>query len=158
MDLHDTLTEDHGRLDELLAAAIRDPETIDEGAWAEFRRGLLRHIGIEERVLFPLVRKIAGATEFERRLHRDHAALAALLVPPPRRDDIAQIRAILDEHNPIEESPGGFYDFVEQLPGLDRDTMMERVRAYAEVQTAPYTDSELLRRTIERLLRARRES
>jgi len=142
--LHHYLTRDHERLDALLAAALGGDGAIDEAAYSEFRRGLLRHIGIEERILFPLLR-----TAVTERLHKDHAALAALLVPPPTRADVEQIRAILVEHNPLEEGPGGFYEQVEGL--VD----MEQVRAFRDIPTAPYSDSPLLRQTIEHLLRER---
>jgi len=142
--LHHYLTRDHERLDALLAAALGGDGAIDEAAYSAFRRGLLRHIGIEERILFPLLR-----TAVTERLHKDHAALAALLVPPPTRADVEQIRAILVEHNPLEEGPGGFYEQVEGL--VD----MEQVRAFRDIPTAPYSDSPLLRQTIEQLLRER---
>ena len=141
MTLHEYLSDDHERLDALLDAALGG----DDDAYAEFRRGLLRHIGIEERILFPLVR--SPLTE---KLHRDHAALAALLVPPPTRAEIEQIRAILSEHNRLEEDAGGLYEQVEDL--VD----MNKVEAFPQIPTAPYTDSPLLRQTIEQLLRERR--
>jgi len=141
MTLHEYLSDDHERLDALLDAALSG----DNDAYEEFRRGLLRHIGIEERILFPLVR--SPLTE---KLHKDHAALAALLVPPPTRAEIEQIRAILSEHNPLEEDAGGLYEQVENLVDMDK------VRAFPQIPTAPYTDSPLLRETIEHLLRERR--
>src|SRR4029453_4208730 len=46
------MTEDHVRLDGVLAAATRcDPVNLD--AYAEFRAGLLRHIAIEKKILLP---------------------------------------------------------------------------------------------------------
>ena len=155
-EIHEILSRDHERLDALLAAALTADGAIDETSFAEFRRGLLRHIGIEERVLFPELRRVRGATDIERLLHRDHATLAALLVPPPSKELIEQIRAILVEHNPLEEDAGGMYEIVEQLPGVDAAALAERVRAYPEVPTAPYCESETIRSAIERLLRERR--
>ena len=147
------LTRDHERLDALLAAALRDDDSIDEASYAEFRRGLLRHIGIEEKLLFRALRSAGTSAALVETLHRDHAALAALLVPPPSREGIEQIRAILGEHNPLEEDPGGMYDRVEQLGDLD--ALMTRVRAYPEVPMAPYSDNATIRRSIEALLRQR---
>ena len=151
--LHDLLARDHERLDALLAAALRDDGSIDEPSYAEFRRGLLRHIGIEEKLLFRALRIAGAATAVEDQLHRDHAALAALLVPRPSRDGIEQIRAILVSHNPLEEDSGGMYDRVQQLPDLQ--ALLSSVRDYPEVPTAPYADSPALRRSIESLLRQR---
>jgi hypothetical protein len=44
--------DDHRRLDALLERAMSDPENIDAAAYAQFRSGLLKHIGVEEKV-FP---------------------------------------------------------------------------------------------------------
>lgn len=151
--LHDLLARDHERLDALLAATLRDDGSLDEPSFGEFRRGLLRHIGIEEKLLFRALRTAGASTAVEEQLHRDHAALAALLVPPPSRGGIEQIRAILAEHNPLEEDPGGMYDRVEQIAGLD--ALLTRVRAYPEVPMAPYSDNATIRRSIEALLRQR---
>ena len=151
--LHDLLMRDHERLDALLADALRDDGSIDEPSYGEFRRGLLRHIGIEEKVLFPALRAAGASTAVEEQLHRDHAALAALLVPPPSAETIAQIRAILLEHNPLEERPDGMYDRVQQLAGFD--AILSRASSYPEVPTAPYSESPTVRRSIEALLRQR---
>ncbi len=144
MTLRDYLTRDHERLDALLAAALDDEE-----AYREFRAGLLRHIGIGETVLFPELRKRHGQTALERQLHKDHAALAVLLVPPPTVAEIDQIRAILETHNPLEEDPGGLYEL------LDDPALFDRARAYPPVKLVPNTDSEFVRSAIEQLLRDR---
>ncbi len=147
--LHDLLTHDHGRLDVLLADA-GNPES-----YAGFRAGLLRHIGIEERLLFPLLRRTGSELQLVERLHRDHAALSALLMPPPTEKEIAAIRAILDEHNPLEENAGGLYDAVERAAGENLDKLLGEVAAFPAARVAPHADSEILRRTIDQLLRDR---
>jgi hypothetical protein len=147
------LAADHERLDALLAGAIDGDGVVDVPTYVEFRRGLLRHIGIEEGILFPEIRRRRGASELERQLHRDHAALAALLVPPPSRAEIEQIREILRQHNPLEEEPGGLYAEIDQLADPELDALIARARAYPEVALAPHSDTPLLRRTIDTLLR-----
>ena len=151
--LHEFLANDHARLDALLEECLR-AEELPYASYEEFRRGLLRHIGIEERVLFPELRKHRGTTELERQLHRDHAALAALLVPPPTRRELEQIAAILETHNVLEESEPGLYEIIEQVTE-DLPSLMERVHAIPETRLAPHSDTELLRTTIEQLLRER---
>lgn len=151
------LSDDHVRLDGLLAAALPEDGTIDEAPYLEFRRGLLRHIGIEERLLFPEVRKREGTTAAVEQLHRDHAALAALLVPRPDTASIRQIRAILDEHNPLEEGPHGLYQHVEMLVGDDLETLMAALEAFPETRVAAYSDTPILRNSIEQLLRERKK-
>src|SRR5690606_18715222 len=104
------LTADHARLDALLDAATnQEPHDLD--AYAEFRRGLLRHIGIEEKVLLPAAQRASGGTPLPvaARLRLDHGAIAALLVPTPNPVIVATLRHILAQHNPIEEGTGGLY-------------------------------------------------
>lgn len=151
-ELHDFLSRDHARLDALLETCMRAG-----GNWREsydaFRRGLLRHISIEERVLFPELRKRRGTTPLEQKLHRDHAALAALLVPPPSSVEIHRIAAILTVHNDLEEREGGLYEIIESLAGEELSTMMARVHAIPQVPVAPHVDTPLVRSTIEQLVR-----
>jgi hypothetical protein len=153
-ELHDFLSRDHQRLDLLLASCA---EAIDLTAYDAFRRGLLRHISIEERVLFPLLRKRSGVTELERQLHRDHAALSVLLVPPPTRQEIDQIVSILGEHNEMEERDGGLYDVIETLSGDALAALMIRVHAIPEVPVTPHIDKPIVRQTIGFLVQAAQE-
>jgi hypothetical protein len=145
-ELHDFLSRDHERLDALLERALNG----DLESYRAFRSGLVWHIGVEEKILFPLVRAARGDSELLRQLHRDHAALGALLMPPPNGKDIEQIRAILRTHNPLEENAGGFYDIVEATADV-----MDRVRAFPPVPVAPHRDSDVTRWSIEELLRSR---
>jgi hypothetical protein len=155
--LHEFLSRDHARLDALLSACLAAGDAIPYEHYDAFRRGLLRHIGIEERLLFPELRKQRGATGLERQLHRDHAALAALLVPPPTRREIEQIAAILESHNVLEETSGGLYEIIESLSGEGLPSLLEAIHALPEVRLAPHSDSEILRRTIAQLLREAEE-
>jgi hypothetical protein len=54
------LAGDHVRLDALLRRATA-PRAIDEAAYAEFRAGLLRHIGMEEKILLPAAHSAPAA-------------------------------------------------------------------------------------------------
>ena len=143
-ELRDFLERDHERLDALLSNA-----PADAVSYREFRSGLLWHIGVEEKVLFPYLRRTGGDPQLLDQLHRDHAALCALLVPPPDRTIIEQIRAILSAHNPLEEGPGGLY---QQIENAD---LLAQVRAFPPVRVAPHVDTEITRRSIEELLRQR---
>lgn len=149
--LHQLLSDDHERLDALLASMIAADGAIDPIKYAEFRRGLLRHIGIEERILFPLVRKTGRDLRLIEQLHRDHALLSALLVPPPAQKEIEAIRAVLVAHNPLEENAGGLYDRIEALAANELTDLLGRVSAFPEPLLAPHADSVVLRRTIAQL-------
>jgi hypothetical protein len=113
------LVGDHRRLEALLARALACPPAIDLGAYDEFRRGLLRHIGMEEKILLPAAQRLRGGVPLPiaARLRSDHGAIAALLVPAPTPAIIAALRRILAEHDRLEEGPGGVYAACERLVG-----------------------------------------
>jgi hypothetical protein len=156
-ELHKFLSDDHDRLDRLLSRIVSADGTIDAEAYVDFRSGLLRHIAIEERVLFPEGRRRAGETEMMRQLHRDHAALAALLVPPPTSVEIGQIIDILTTHNRLEEDAGGLYEWIETLSGDELTDVMRRVHAIPETRLAPHFDTPITRSSIQQLLREAEE-
>ena len=155
--LHDLLSRDHDRLDRLLTSALRPDGSIDEVSYRTLRGGLLWHIAVEERVLLPAVRMRRANSEIERQLHRDHAALAALLVPPPSAAEIEAIRAILEAHNPLEEGSGGFYEDVEEIVGDELPAILARLREVPQVRLAPHVDTDVTRRSIEQLVREAEE-
>jgi len=141
--LYQFLADDHLRLDGLLRRAVADARAIDGAAYAEFRRGLLKHIGMEEKILLPAARAARGGTPLPMaaKLRVDHGAIAALLVPPPTPKIIAALRAILTAHNAIEEGPDGLYDACERLAGTQAESWLARLRAAPEVAVSPYNDS-----------------
>ena len=73
------------------------------------------------------------------------------------RQEIEQIRAILEAHNPLEEDRGGFYEVVEQLAAEELSSLMEKVRAFPPVRVAPHADTEVTRWSIEELVRQAEE-
>lgn len=125
--------KDHKRLERLLNRATRQARTIDVHEYAEFRSGLLRHIGMEEKILFPAAQKANGGQALPTfaRLKLDHGALTALMVPPPTATIIAAIRSILLVHDELEESPGGPYETCEMLTIRNLDSIL------AEVEKTP---------------------
>jgi len=131
--------EDHRRIEGLMDRAVADPGKIDEAAYEAFRRGLLKHIGMEEKILLPAAQRARGEPlPMAAKLRLDHSALAALLVPPPAPPIIAAIRAILADHDRIEEPGGGLYDLCEQLLGGEVDALMAKVRSAPDVGAIPY--------------------
>jgi len=139
--IHHHLTSDHRRLDKLLARATSG-ETIDSDAYHQFRAGLLKHIGMEEKILLPAAQRLRGGQPLEvaARLRLDHGALAALLVPPPTAPVLAAIGAILSLHNPLEEDPGGMYEQCEQVAGAEIDEILHKLQAAPDVRLAPNVD------------------
>jgi len=141
--IHRYLADDHRRLDALLDRAMADPEKIDAAAYAQFRAGLLKHIGMEEKILLPAARKQRGGEPLPvaAKLRLDHGALTALLVPTPTAPVVAAIRAILKLHNPIEEDVGGMYDQCEELAGAESDQILRQLQNYPEVKVLPHVDN-----------------
>jgi hypothetical protein len=148
------LAGDHERLDALLEHAISDPENIDMSAYAQFRSGLLKHIGMEEKILLPAARRIRGGEPLPvaAKLRLDHGALTALLVPSPTPQVIAAIRTILKLHNPIEEDPGGMYEACEELAGPEVDEILRQLQEAPEVKVLPHVDTPFVMEAARRAL------
>jgi hypothetical protein len=153
--VHEFLRHDHERLAHLLDAACR-AGTIDLAAFHEFRAGLLRHIGMEEKILLPAVKELRGgvALPIARQMRLDHSALAALLVPTPTPRLVARLRALLDVHNAMEEGDVGVYAECERIAGVESQTVLEKLRDAPQVKLAPYQDSSRAFASIERLMLA----
>ncbi|MFN8626959.1 MAG: hemerythrin domain-containing protein [Candidatus Binatia bacterium] len=134
------LAGDHERLDALLRRAGAQPGAIDETAYAEFRAGLLRHIGMEEKILLPAAQEARGGEPLAAaaKLRSDHGALVALMVPTPTSAIVAALRTILASHNAIEEGPGGVYEVCERLAGADAPALLAKLRAAPEVPVHPH--------------------
>jgi hypothetical protein len=142
--IKDYLERDHQRLDQLLARAAREQGRIGLQAFAEFRRGLLKHIGMEEKILLPTI-QAARAGEplpIAVRLRLQHGAIAALLVPSPRPAVLKALKAILEQHNAIEEGPQGVYAQCDRIAGEQALALLDRLRAAPEVPAAPHVDSD----------------
>jgi hypothetical protein len=152
------LQEDHQRLDALLAAAVAGAE-MNRATFEGFRACLLRHIGMEEKILLPAARRLRAGQPLPvaRQLRLDHGALAALLVPTPTREIIDRIRALLAAHNPLEEDPGGLYETCDELAAGDVEPLLQRLKAAPEVPMAAHYDGASAFEGIERSLRAAEE-
>lgn len=156
--LHAYLTADHERLDALLSRAAADPARIDLDAFHQFRVGILRHIGIEEKLLLPTAKRLRGeALPVARQLRLDHSALATLLVPTPTHAIVEEIRRVLATHNRLEEDEGGMYDQVDRLlSAQDAADLVRRARAAPDPAVAPYFDEPRIHARIAELLREAR--
>lgn len=148
------LLDDHGRLEALLARASANPRDIDRAAYSEFRRGILRHIRMEEKVLLPDARRRRGGESLPvaAQLRAEHGAIAALLVPSPRPGLLATLRAVLDRHNLLEESAGGVYEACERLAGAEGSELLERLRSVPDVSVSDHVDSHAVRSAARRAL------
>lgn len=136
------LADDHARLDGLLGRAMTQAGAIDRAAYAEFRAGLLKHIGMEEKILLPTAQRVRGGEPLAlaAKVRLDHGALAALLVPTPTPAIVAALRTVLGAHNPLEEGPGGLYECCERLVDAEVETLLAQLQAAPEVPVAPHAD------------------
>jgi hypothetical protein len=136
------MAEDHDRLDKLLQRALLSSGSIDRGAYDEFRKGLLRHIGMEERVMLPALARMQGSglAPLADRLRLDHGAIVALLVPPPSATIVATLTSILEKHNTLEESNGGVYAQFDQLPSEEIDILHRKLLSTPDVRVMPFND------------------
>ena len=140
--LYRFLADDHQRLDLFLKEAIVTPGKIDKTAYDQFRAGLLKHIGMEEKILLPAAQRLRGGDPLPiaSKLKLDHGALVALLVPPPTFSIISALQTILTAHNEIEEGPGGVYEICEQLADTENDSILNQLKNAPAVPVMPYSD------------------
>jgi hypothetical protein len=98
---------------------------------------------MEEKILFPAARSANGGEPLpsDAKLHLDHGALAALLVPTLTDSVIVAIRTVLHRHNPLEEGPGGAYEEWERLLGPDADQVLVRLQNAPPVAAARHLDN-----------------
>ena len=136
------MAEDHARLDRLLAASDVDDGSIDPLSYARFRHDLLRHIAMEEKILLPFARALCGGEPLPiaATLRADHGRIAKLLVRSPSTARIADLRATLARHNPLEEGPAGLYATCDALAGEGAGELVARLRAQPSVPVAKYND------------------
>lgn len=151
------LASDHARLGDLLNRCLAESGVVDRAPYDEFRVGLLRHIAMEEKILLPLARKLRGGDPLPAtdQLKRDHAALAALLVPTPTSSIIDAIQSILLEHNRLEEGLNGIYQTCEQLAGEEASALAAQLRSAPDGRVAPHHDTPLVQEHIQKLLALR---
>jgi len=143
------LAADHARLDGLLRQAVARPGEVDLEPFGAFRGGLLRHIGMEEKLLLPAARAARGGEPLPlaRRLRIDHGAITSLLVPTPTPALIEELRSILGPHDAVEEEAGGLYEACDGLLAAEAEALVARMEAYPPVKVNRYQDGPTVHRT-----------
>lgn len=150
----DFLVKDHRRLEGLLQSAAVQAGSVDQGAYDQFRAGLLRHIGMEEKILLPAAQRIRGGEPLPiaSKLRLDHGAIASLLMPPPTAAIVATIIAVLKVHNTIEEGPGGLYETCDELASSEAAELLAKLQAAPELTVLPCSDSPAVMPAVQRAL------
>lgn len=134
------LAADHREIEALLERAAAG--TINPQLFEVFRERLLRHIGMEEKILLPAARRARGGPPLPmaRQLRLDHGAIAALLVPTPTVAGIARLRQLLTLHDALEEGPGAVYGACDRLLSGEVAQVLDALKTYPHVKTAPHSD------------------
>lgn len=137
--LYQFLAKDHDRLDDLFHLAVRDGSRSDLAAYEEFRKGLFRHISIEEKIVYPTVLNLLGVRSDPviAQLRLDHSAVVMLLVPVPSPSIFVTLSTILAAHNELEEQAGGVYELLGRLPESRSHEMLEQFRYAPDVPLQP---------------------
>lgn len=140
--LYNYMAEDHDRLDGLLTRATSQPGVIDMVLFDEFRKGLLGHIAMEEKIILPTIARFQNGKQaaVAARLRLDHGAIVALLVPPPTPSIVATLLSILRVHNALEEEDGGLYQLLQKLAEAEQDAVLEKMIRAREVKVLPHND------------------
>ncbi len=146
------LLEDHRRLEALFRTAFANPVLVDHDSYDRFRAGLLRHIGMEEKILLPAIQRWRGGSPWSMasKLRLDHGAIASLLMPSPTSAVIATLRAILEQHNGLEEGPEGLYAASDELARDEGEQILAQLRAAPDVTVMPHSDAEAVINAVRR--------
>lgn len=150
------LAEDHRRLERLLDSAVAGDGHVEREFYDRFRAGLLRHIGMEEKILLPAAQRRRGGEPLPiaTKLRLDHGAIAALLMPTPTSGVLATLRMILEQHNLLEEGSDGLYQTCDRLLRDEADQLMVQLHAAPDVTVLPCSDAPAVlgavRRAVER--------
>jgi hypothetical protein len=144
--IRELLEADHARLDALLARSLRADGTLDAEVFAALRSGLARHIGMEEKILFPAAKRAGGAAALDAlgRLRADHRQIVAMLVPSPTPALVRDLVALLGPHNELEEGPRGVYAACEEALGPELVAVREALTRAPEVPMRSHYDGPLL--------------
>jgi hypothetical protein len=142
--LYHFFTNDHRRIEDLLNKATENTDEIQMNYYHQFRTGLLRHIKMEEKILFPAAQKANGGVPLPlaAKLRLDHGALTTLMAVPPSLGVIKVLRHVLEKHDLLEEEPGGMYDVCERLTKGETQDLLAQLEKVTEVPTHPYNKAD----------------
>lgn len=138
--LYHFFTDDHRRLEALLDKATEDPVVVQQDYYHQFRTGLLRHIKMEEKILFPAAQRANNGQPLPLwpKLRLDHGAITSLMVVPPDRAVVKVLRHVLDIHDLLEEEPGGMYEVCERLTERETNELLAQLESTPEVPVQPF--------------------
>ncbi len=142
--LYHFFANDHRRIERLLDKATENLDNMQMDYYHGFRTGLLKHIKMEEKILFPAAQKANGGIPLPlaSKLRLDHGALTSLMVVPPSSDVIKVLHYVLEKHDLLEEEPGGMYDVCEKLTEGETNTLLNQLEIIPEVPVHPFNKAD----------------
>lgn len=137
--LYHFFTNDHRRIEALLEKATENLNEIEMEFYHQFRTGLLTHIKMEEKILFPAAQKANNGTPLPitAQLRLEHGAITSLMTIPPTPELIKVLWYILEKHDIREEEPGGMYDACEALTQSQTTFLLEQLNNTTIVPVHP---------------------
>jgi len=152
--IYNFFTDDHRRLESILVAAETNPGNYNAELYAQFRSGLLKHIKMEETILFPALRASNSekSNALIAQLRLDHGALTSLMVPPPSPTVIRAVKYILERHNVLEEESNGMYDLCEALSDETKTDLLSKLEKTTEVPVLPHKSDSYIVSAVERAM------
>lgn len=141
--IYEFFEKDHRRIEAFFEKAIQNPAAIDFEMYHHFRTGLLKHIKMEEKILFPAAQKGNGGIPLPlaAKLRLDHGALTTLMVLPPNDEVVKVIRYVMEKHDEIEEAPGGMYEQCEKLTESETQHLLQELITATEVPVHPHNEA-----------------
>jgi hypothetical protein len=150
--IREWLEVDHRAIGALLDLSDADG-SFDGEAFEKLRGRLLRHIGIEEKVLLRAVHETIGRPiSRARRIRVEHGAIAALLVPTPDLALVSELRSLLRAHDTLEEGDEGVYAECDHILGPRADELVMKAEAFPVVPLARHFDGKNVPKTAEEAL------
>ncbi len=131
--------EEHLALAAQLRAATGAGGEVDLEAWTSFRKALVRHLAIEERIIVPMLeaRRAPELLATRSELAHDHAALMTLLVPAPNPIWLTDLAERLAHHVAAEEGPGGLYELLDRHLASSARELLEAARSLRTIELGP---------------------
>jgi len=124
------LTQTHEQLRDLLSKSL-SIQGVQIEHYETFRTELLKHIGVEEHIVLPLVEERSPQRFFAlRQIRLEHKAIGVLLALPPTGEIITVLRNLLKKHDFLEETPDTLYDILDECCVADQPELLERIKDY----------------------------
>ena len=124
----------------MLDATVAPSGQVDLARFDQFRRRLLWHIAVEERLLMPrLIECLGRPPRFQKGMRKDHEGLVALCVATPNAEWIENLRELLGYHNQLEEQENGLFALVDQHFG-DDPLVLAAIDGLPPPEVPPFSD------------------